>query len=466
MTDPAYAAALGGYPPYTSYSPYAAAAGPAAAAADCQWGAWGPSAARGSPAPVDPETEPDALQSRCLFFGRLAPEVTEDVLRSLCEPFGDLRKVTTYPEKHMAFVEFGTLYIRPTNGMSASTTLNDPNSLDAYRRLFSSYGDIKKVSVNRKRDSEKFIEYHDVRDAAKALEALNGHNFNGVSLQICFAQNASRTFNREPASRRVGVSRTPEPFGYGPCRSSGYGIASRGYGPAPYSAPPMMGQASAYGPYGVCTVQTAAAAAAPSYVSPYGYQQQQQQQQAAAAAYAPSWPPANPGVSGGAAAAPAYGGPPSARGPMPMTVYGGAPGTGSPQTLTQLQRQLLQKQLLQQQQQQLQQQIDPNPEPTPLDRTCSISRFKGPLKGSLGGGLLVLSLGGPLIPEWSVSQDLSEASSSFFGGVGSLMLQQQQRQQQQLLQHLLLRLQHWQSRSSNRRCLYTRCFHSSNTRLS
>ena len=47
----------------------------------------------------------------------------------------------------------GTLYIRPTNGMSASTTLNDPNSLDAYRRLFSSYGDIKKVSVNRKRDS-------------------------------------------------------------------------------------------------------------------------------------------------------------------------------------------------------------------------------------------------------------------------------------------------------------------------
>lgn len=40
---------------------------------------------------------------------------------------------------------------------------------------------------------EKFIEYHDVRDAAKALEALNGHNFNGVTLQICFAQNASRT---------------------------------------------------------------------------------------------------------------------------------------------------------------------------------------------------------------------------------------------------------------------------------
>ncbi|KAL8270873.1 hypothetical protein Esti_005244 [Eimeria stiedai] len=325
MGDPAYAAAIGAYPPYTAYSPYAAAAGPAAAAADGQWGAWGPPATRGGPAPVDPETEPDALQSRCLFFGRLSAEVTEEVLRGLCEPFGDLRKVTTYPEKHMAFVEFfdirhaeaarealrateiagrkaevqysaikrpdkdsnmGTLYIRPTNGMSASTTLNDPNSLDAYRRLFSSYGDIKKVSVNRKRDS-----------------------------------------NREPASRRVGASRTPEPFGYGPCRSSGYGLTSRGYGHAPYSAPPMMGHASSYGPYGVCPVQTAAAA--PSYVSPYVYQQQQQQP--AAAAYAPSWPPANPGVSGGATGASAYGAPPPpARGPVPMAVYGGAPGTGSP----------------------------------------------------------------------------------------------------------------------------------------
>lgn len=279
MTDPTYTAAIGAYPPYSAYAPYAAAGAPTAAAAapvaaDYQWGAWGAPAARASPGSVDPETEPDALQSRCLFFGRLPSEATEEVLRTACEQFGDIRKITAYPDKHMAFVEFfdirhaeaarealrgrdiagkkaevqysaikrpdkdsnmGTLYIRPTNGMSASTTLNDPNSLDAYRRLFSSYGDIKKVSVNRKRDSEKFIEYHDVRDAAKALEALNGHNFNGVTLQICFAQNASRTFNREPTSRRgAGAPRTSEAFAYGPCRNSGYG-AARTYGPSPYS---------------------------------------------------------------------------------------------------------------------------------------------------------------------------------------------------------------------------------------
>ena len=52
------------------------------------------------------ETEPDALQSRCLFFGRLAPEATEEVLRGVCEQYGDIRKITTYPDKHMAFVEF------------------------------------------------------------------------------------------------------------------------------------------------------------------------------------------------------------------------------------------------------------------------------------------------------------------------------------------------------------------------
>ncbi|XP_026189900.1 protein MEI2-like 2 [Cyclospora cayetanensis] len=374
MTDPAYAAAIGTYPSYTTY-PYAAATGasaPSAAAAgagtaaDYQWGPWGAAAARSSSAVVDPETEPDALQSRCLFFGRLAPEATEDLLRGLCEQYGDIRKITCYPEKHMAFVEFfdirhaeaarealratdiagkkadvqysaikrpdkdsnmGTLYIRPTNGVSASTTLSDPNSLDAYRRLFSSYGDIKKVSVNRKRDSEKFVEYHDVRDAAKALEALNGHNFNGVTLQICFAQNASRTFNREPTSRRVGAPRTPEGLSYGPYRG-GYSPTSLRY-VSPYTAPPVLAGAPTYGPYGVCAVQPGAAA---TYGSPYGYQQQQPPAAAAAAApaaaaaaYPPSWPPA--AAVGGppvAVAGSPYGGPPRAH--VPMAVYGGAPG--------------------------------------------------------------------------------------------------------------------------------------------
>ncbi|CDJ44913.1 RNA recognition motif. family protein, related [Eimeria tenella] len=230
----------------------------------------------------------------------------------------------------------GTLYIRPTNGMSSSTTLSDPNSLDAYRRLFSSYGDIKKVSVNRKRDSEKFVEYHDVRDAAKALEALNGHNFNGVTLQICFAQNASRTFNREPASRRPGASRTPEGLGFGPYRGTPYSAPSMRF-VSPYSSPgrlccaapqPVLGGPPSYGPYGVCPVQPGG----PSYgANPYGYQQQQQPAPPAAAAaaaagasYNPSWPPSAVPPAAAPVGGPPYGGPP--RGPMPMPVYGGPPG--------------------------------------------------------------------------------------------------------------------------------------------
>lgn len=40
---------------------------------------------------------------------------------------------------------------------------------------------------------EKFVEYFDLRDAQKALDDLSGMNFNGATLNICFAQNASRT---------------------------------------------------------------------------------------------------------------------------------------------------------------------------------------------------------------------------------------------------------------------------------
>lgn len=81
---------------------------------------------------------------------------------------------------------------------------------------------------------------------------------------------------------------------------------------------PVMGAAPAYGPYGVCAVQPGTH----SYATPYGYQQQPAA--AAAAGYPPSWPPAATIPPAAAIAATPYGAPP--RGPVPMTVYGGAPG--------------------------------------------------------------------------------------------------------------------------------------------
>ncbi|KAF4640446.1 RNA recognition motif-containing protein [Toxoplasma gondii] len=270
-----------GIHPYSHYGyAYGAGTTAAVAAADYTWGAnaaqysqWQTPSAQSAPNPLD--QEPDALQSRTLFFGRLPEDVTEDSLRDVVLQHGDLKKVAVYPEKRMAFVEFydlrhaeaardalrgsdvlgkrvevqfsavkrpdkdgntGTLYVRPVSTVHVSGNWTDPNSLDAYRELFSKHGDLKKVSANRKRETEKFVEYFDLRDAQKALESLNGYVFNGATLHICFAQNASRTINKNV--ERSGASRrTPE--SYGPVRgsSSGSGGMSRAYASAPYAAP-------------------------------------------------------------------------------------------------------------------------------------------------------------------------------------------------------------------------------------
>ncbi|EPR61996.1 RNA recognition motif-containing protein [Toxoplasma gondii TgCatPRC2] len=301
-----------GIHPYSHYGyAYGAGTTAAVAAADYTWGAnaaqysqWQTPSAQSAPNPLD--QEPDALQSRTLFFGRLPEDVTEDSLRDVVLQHGDLKKVAVYPEKRMAFVEFydlrhaeaardalrgsdvlgkrvevqfsavkrpdkdgntGTLYVRPVSTVHVSGNWTDPNSLDAYRELFSKHGDLKKVSANRKRETEKFVEYFDLRDAQKALESLNGYVFNGATLHICFAQNASRTINKNV--ERSGASRrTPE--SYGPVRgsSSGSGGMSRAYASAPYAAPYAAGPA-AYGAYAVPYQ--------PAPYSLYAYQQPQPQ---------------------------------------------------------------------------------------------------------------------------------------------------------------------------------------------
>lgn len=284
--------------PYSQYG-YAYAPGTTApvAAADYTWGAaqysWQTPPAHSPPAPNPLEQEPDALQSRTLFFGRLSDDISEESLRDICQQHGDVKKVAVYPEKHMAFVEFydlrhaeaardtlrssdilgkrvevqfsavkrpdkdgntGTLYVRPVSTVHVSGNWTDPNSLEAYRELFSKHGELKKVSANRKRETEKFVEFYDLRDAQKALDQLNGHVFNGATLHICFAQNASRTVNKqaERSSRR-----TP-PDSYGPYRGSSHhqhhsgGAAaamSRNYSAAPYALAAPYAASPAYGPY-------------------------------------------------------------------------------------------------------------------------------------------------------------------------------------------------------------------------
>ncbi|KAF7458630.1 RNA recognition motif-containing protein [Cryptosporidium felis] len=185
--------------------------------------------------------------SRTLYLCKLPYDVTENSIRELCEPFGDLKKVAVYPRKGIAFVEYfdirkaegarntlksslvqgrvidaqysrgnevrysrdintGTLYIKP---IINDKITSDPNTDDDYKELFCTYGEVKKVSSNRKRESEKFVEFYDIRGAEASQKALNGYDFNGVILEIQFANTQSRTLNydsRNTQSNRNGIS--------------------------------------------------------------------------------------------------------------------------------------------------------------------------------------------------------------------------------------------------------------------
>lgn len=204
----------------------------------------------------DPTLE--ALQSRTLYFGRLPTDITDEKLHKLCEEYGDMKKCVTYPQKYMGFVEFydiraaekcrcglkgykfgdktievqystpkikekdnntGTLYVRP---QGADRSFVDPNSLDDYKALFEEQGggDVKKVTTNRKREAEKFVEFFDSRSAMKAQEILNGYTFNGVALEVQFAQQPSRSLNKDSKAAEYRRGKAPE--GYGPYRSGGH----------------------------------------------------------------------------------------------------------------------------------------------------------------------------------------------------------------------------------------------------
>lgn len=180
--------------------------------------------------PDGEDLDEEPFVSRTLYFCRLPPDFTEDMIFDACARFGEVRKVTCYQSRQIAFAEYwdirdaqkarhglktlrlngrlvevqysktqnekarekntGTLYVRP---MTLERHFHDPNTLLQYRELFGKFGDVKKVNTNRKREAEKFIEFHDLRHAERALEALNGFVFNGVKLEVQFANQSSKT---------------------------------------------------------------------------------------------------------------------------------------------------------------------------------------------------------------------------------------------------------------------------------
>eukprot|EP00915_Cephaloidophora_sp_WS-2016_P003224 GHVH01004344.1.p1 GENE.GHVH01004344.1~~GHVH01004344.1.p1 ORF type:complete len:437 (+),score=32.21 GHVH01004344.1:133-1443(+) len=203
---------------------------------------------------VSLDSRGEEMMSRTLFVCKLPPSTTEDDLHAWFARAGgnnDPRKVAFHPERSIAFVEFwdirhsevareasqegiwlnfchfpevkvaygkckdqpalrgnaientGTIYVRPRE-----KNVNDPNDKDAYRTLFERFGQIKSLTCNRKRESEKFIEYFDLRAASAALQS-NGYNFNGIVLEVQMSKNQSKNYSA------AAVTIPPSSGGYG-----------------------------------------------------------------------------------------------------------------------------------------------------------------------------------------------------------------------------------------------------------
>lgn len=277
-----------------------------------------------------PDDSAEAYISRTLYICKLPPDFTEAQISEVLSPFGDIRKITCYPSRQIAFAEYwdlrdaqkarnglkdvqiggrqveiqysktrddrskekntGTLYVRP---ITTERNFRDPNTLQQYKDLFNRYGEVKKVNTNRKREAEKFIEYHDLRSAEAALEALNGMDFNGVKLEVQFANQSSKTMSVYFSNKEGMVSDGPlmgparshhlrrDPAStYGPVRGGGDGVrggpslvpgSGMGYSGGPpatggyWMGPPIkMHWSGTHGPRAVI----AAAAAMASSASP------------------------------------------------------------------------------------------------------------------------------------------------------------------------------------------------------
>lgn len=285
------------------------AGGPAAGQPGQPW--------RAQPGSADDPTM-EAFVSRTLYMKYLSPSMTEERITQLCETHGgDVRRITVQPGKNIAFVEFhdiraaekarvalkgllpadgekplevqysrsredrgsakdggppikATLYVRPS---TSDRFFTDPNTADDYKTLFSGYGEVKKVNINRKREAEKFIEFYDLRAAESALKALNGHNFNGVQLEVQYAHFASKTLNRDSKIHDLLVAQSRNKYnsptavegntagGYSPVRAHQSGRSVQGspagtnwgaghpYDLAHLAATPQASQAQQGGPW-------------------------------------------------------------------------------------------------------------------------------------------------------------------------------------------------------------------------
>ncbi|KAK1266387.1 hypothetical protein QJS04_geneDACA016823 [Acorus gramineus] len=199
--------------------------------------------------PPPPPPLPDTPPSRSLLLCQLPPTATEPAVRAEMEPFGAVWAVETHraaegivtvhffdqrhaeaalaavldqhvrhqqycfytsswavPPPHV-WAQFAPPMFGPNDGSLVVFNVDPSLSSDAFRALFEVFGDVKGLRET-KRHHQRFIEFFDVRDAAKALAEVNGKEIHGRRVVVHFGGGGGRrpffastttTTNRRPS---------------------------------------------------------------------------------------------------------------------------------------------------------------------------------------------------------------------------------------------------------------------------
>lgn len=165
--------------------------------------------------------------NRLLFIRSISPLTTDIQLKELFSPYGEINELYRIGDKKgVAFVGYfdirhaqdakRELHGKEVDGRaldvhfalpkeSKDGLIADPSTLYAFirppshrdipntewRNHFESYGPIRDVREMKGKPGRKFIEFFDVRDAEKALQELQGTEFNGGTLVLDIAKNVA-----------------------------------------------------------------------------------------------------------------------------------------------------------------------------------------------------------------------------------------------------------------------------------
>ncbi|CAJ1853823.1 unnamed protein product [Sphenostylis stenocarpa] len=201
-----------------------------------------------------PLTSDSALRAELQAFGEVRALQTEALRHGiLTVHFYDLRHAESafaaIRSMHHHFPQFppaaaaapGLLSARPISAhyvlpSSSSTALPDAHnqgtlvvfnldphlSTDHLRRLFQPFGPIKELRDTPWKKNQRFVEFFDTRDAAKALKHMNGKQIHGKPIIIEFSRPGGHTrkfFHHPPSSKTMTLDfNAPPPFPASPPR--------------------------------------------------------------------------------------------------------------------------------------------------------------------------------------------------------------------------------------------------------